>query len=210
MKVTHPRQMLLCFSNTNMGAEPNHLSVTLHYVSMSENSNHQYSCLAVNTCIQWRKISMFMNLFPWMAVTSTKFNIENLLTCKQGRCGNLSFILYLSRKYFATVHSTVWPFSSCNGKLKGGSVQTLGSMFSLTSLYIDFHFFINIQSFLGINIFSKWNGNDPSSLLIAEPLCYPPPQLTYDCICAGLLVTLHTRYFLRIAPQCVISIWNKI
>ena len=39
------------------------------------------------------------------------------LTCRQGRCGNLSFILYLSKKYLATVHSTVCPFSNWRGKL---------------------------------------------------------------------------------------------
>jgi len=30
-------------------------------------------------------------------------------------------------------------------------------------------------------------------------------DITYDCVCAGRRVTLHTRYFLFIAPQCVIS-----
>lgn len=40
------------------------------------------------------------------------------LTCKQGRCGYRNFILYLSKKYLATVHSTVCPFSSCSGKLQ--------------------------------------------------------------------------------------------
>ena len=37
------------------------------------------------------------------------------------RCGSATYrrrILYLSWKYFATVHSTVWPFSSCRGNLK--------------------------------------------------------------------------------------------
>lgn len=38
-------------------------------------------------------------------------------TCKHGKCGCFNFILYLSRKYFATVHSTVCPFSNCNGNL---------------------------------------------------------------------------------------------
>lgn len=40
------------------------------------------------------------------------------LACKHGKCGYLSFILYLSKKYLATVHSTVCPFSSCNGNLQ--------------------------------------------------------------------------------------------
>lgn len=39
-------------------------------------------------------------------------------TCKHGKCGCFNFILYLSRKYFATVHSTVCPFSNCNGNLR--------------------------------------------------------------------------------------------
>lgn len=38
-------------------------------------------------------------------------------TCKHGKCGCFNFILYLSRKYLATVHSTVCPFSNCNGNL---------------------------------------------------------------------------------------------
>lgn len=86
-------------------------------------------------------------------------------TWRHGKWGYLSFILYLSKKYLATVHSTVCPFSSCNGKLQ---------IFKNYHLIIHFH------------------------------------TNTYDCICAGLLVTLHTLYFLLIAPQWVISIFNPL
>ena len=43
--------------------------------------------------------------------------IYKIFTWRQGRCGYLSFILYLSKKYLATVHSTVCPFSNWRGKL---------------------------------------------------------------------------------------------
>ena len=55
----------------------------------------------------------------WSSQNILKF-IKKKLTCRQGRCGNLSFILYLSKKYLATVHSTVCPFSSWSGKPKIG------------------------------------------------------------------------------------------
>ena len=43
--------------------------------------------------------------------------LYKIFTWRQGRCGYLSFILYLSKKYLATVHSTVCPFSNWRGKL---------------------------------------------------------------------------------------------
>ena len=43
--------------------------------------------------------------------------LYQIFTWRQGRCGYLSFILYLSKKYLATVHSTVCPFSNWRGKL---------------------------------------------------------------------------------------------
>lgn len=57
------------------------------------------------------------------ACMTSIFRQEQFHTCRQGRCGNLSFILYLSRKYLATVHSTVWPFSSCRGNLKQSNIE---------------------------------------------------------------------------------------
>ncbi len=44
-------------------------------------------------------------------------------TCKHGRCGYRSTSLYLSLKYWATVHSMVWPFSCCNGNLEARKIH---------------------------------------------------------------------------------------
>lgn len=91
-------------------------------------------------------------------------------TCRHGRLGNCSLMLYRSMKYLATVHSTVCPESNCSGKLKHQRHSSAGA---------------RQVAALQLHNFSQTN--------------------THDCVWAGRRVTLHTRYFLRMAPAWVIS-----
>lgn len=77
-------------------------------------------------------------------------------TCKHGRWGYRRMSLYLSLKYWATVHSIVWPFSCCKGNLVSRRRKTqhlfllaLGDFFAGFKSSILF-LFLQVQVFLFI------------------------------------------------------------
>ena len=119
------------------------------------------------------------------------------VTCRQGRWGNLSFILYLSRKYLATVHSTVCPLSSWGRAAVRDSQDSV--MVRSEDRNIDSYSQSNSQSN------SQLQSIKQSVVLLVFPLLTCRGKL---CICAGRRVTLQTLYFRRMAPQCVISIFR--
>lgn len=116
--------------------------------------------------------------------------------------------LYLSLKYWATVHSVVWPFSCCRGNLKqakekldgGGKVQQLSSHLTQSGS----------TRLMWQHFDCCWT---VSGLLQQDESKNETERPSYVWWLAGLLVTLHTLYFLFICPQWVISTfkpgWNK-
>lgn len=70
-------------------------------------------------------------------------------TCKQGRCGKRNFILYLSKKYLATVHSTVCPFSSCSGNLINRDEVYISGCISAPDMIYIYHFEMYLRLHLG-------------------------------------------------------------
>lgn len=118
-----------------------------NYKAYRSGADLAVALIMVDVCIS---VSFLMQRCPATMLQTSRGKYVCLCswpTCKHGKCGYLSFILYLSKKYLATVHSTVWPLSNCSGK---------------------------------------------------------------DCIWAGRLVTLQTRYLRLIVPQCVISILSPL
>lgn len=95
-------------------------------------------------------------------------------TWRHGKCGYLSCRLYFCLKYWATVHSMAWPFSSCKGNLQ---------------------------------INGKCGQKNSCLFGTLANMCR---NRTYVWWLAGRRVTLQTRYFLFIWPQCVTSTFRPV
>lgn len=134
-------------------------------------------------------------------------------TCRQGKWGYLSCRLYFSRKYCATVLSTVCPFSSCSGNLtekkylrhyKGNNLELVrtyfGALFDLKLFW-----FLTCWKKLQINKQNKKRCKmaNRSWAHLKLPLLRAP--FTHVWWLAGRRVTLHTLYFRLMVPQCVTS-----
>lgn len=88
--------------------------VLFYYLSGADRA---VALIIVDVCIS---VSFFMQRCPATMLHTSNGKYVCLCswpTCRHGKCGCFNFILYLSRKYLATVHSTVCPFSNCNGNL---------------------------------------------------------------------------------------------
>ena len=103
-----------------------------HFVSLGPfeiqtQTNAGFSMVGV-----WISAVFWIDVFTWTIVQTSRGRYVCLCswpTWRQGRWGNRSFILYLSKKYLATVHSTVWPFSNYKKLTKNnisGSSKTEG------------------------------------------------------------------------------------
>lgn len=110
-------------------------------------------------------------------------------TWRQGRWGYLSCRLYFCLKYWATVHSIAWPFSSCKGNLVERAEE-------LHKLVYKNHFH---------SIYTE-----KGSLEWERPCTFGKGFKLNTNVwwLAGRRVTLHTRYFLFIWPQCVTSTFS--